>query len=261
MSISMVMLSGPGSLSGKAVKQQLKQHWPDIGEVQVTSSDEQVVMLRINDSQIILGHMDVPIPWSELKGPCATTIFWDDAKEQVKSHQEHWIVTVNSELEPLELTILLSQVTAAVMDACPTAIGVYWGNATMIIPKEMFLESAYELLPEGRPLDIWIDVRLGAKDDGTCSAFTKGLSAFDLMEFETIAAPEKPMELREWLLSLSGYLIENGPVIKDGETVGRTPKEKVTVTYAPSKYGHKGKVMRLDFDAKPKRGWAFWRKS
>jgi hypothetical protein len=260
MSISMVMLSGPAPLSGKTVKEQLKLHWPDIGEVAVDTSDDRVVLMQVNGAQIILGHMAVPIPWSELKGPCTTSVLWDNARKEVQAHQEHWIVTVKADVEPLDLAILLSQVTAAAMDACSTAIGVYWGNAAMVIPKEMFLEAAYELLPDGRPIDMWVDVRLGPKEDGTCSAFTKGMSAFELMEFETTAAPEEPVELREWLLSLCGYLIENGPVIKDGETVGRSASEKVTVTYSPSKYGLQGKVMRLDFNAKPKKGWAFWKK-
>jgi Domain of unknown function (DUF4261) len=54
-------------------------------------------------------------------------------------------------------------------------------------------------------------------------------------------------DLRDRFLSLAGYLIENGPVIEDGNTVGADANEKIQVIYSASQFGHDGQVMRLDY--------------
>ncbi|MDB5339115.1 MAG: hypothetical protein JWN70_4734 [Planctomycetaceae bacterium] len=48
-------------------------------------------------------------------------------------------------------------------------------------------------------------------------------------------------------MQLSFYLVENGPIIDDEDTVGRDEDEKITVVYGESAFGHPQQVMRLDF--------------
>ena len=75
----------------------------------------------------------------------------------VGAHQAHVIVTLMSELNQVERSILLTKVTTAVLAATDDAIGVYWGNATLVMPKDIFVEFAEQVLPHGPPLDIWIE--------------------------------------------------------------------------------------------------------
>jgi hypothetical protein len=56
---------------------------------------------------------------------------------------------------------------------------------------------------------------------------------------------ESPNELGERLVALAGYVVENGPVIKDGDTVGEDADERIRVMCSPSAFGHKEQVMRL----------------
>ncbi len=60
-------------------------------------------------------------------------------------------------------------------------------------------------------------------------------------------------------------MLENGPVIKDRDTIGEDEHERIRVVYSDSKFGHEEKVMRLVYerpsnkprpDGKP--WWKFW---
>jgi hypothetical protein len=197
---------------------------------------------------VILGKMPKPIPWSDLEGPCSSSIFWPNASNEVKGHELHWIVTVSGDLEMLSLYLLLTQVTASFMEVCPAAIGAYWGNATLVIPKDIFIRFAKEVLPHGPPIHLWVDFRIWKESEDSSSGFTTGMAALGHMEFEAQTVPEAPGDLYDRLLALAGYVIENGPVIKDGDTIGEDAYERIRVIYSKSKYGHEGQVMRLEYE-------------
>ena len=50
-------------------------------------------------------------------------------------------------------------------------------------------------------------------------------------------------------------MVENGPVIKDGDTVGEDANERIKVVYAKSAFGHEGRVMRLEYGPAGRKGW------
>lgn len=258
--ISMVLLKEDVTPSAADVKNHLKTNWPELKVTVDPKQPEDMISLSVDSQMVILAKMPAPFPWSDLEGPCATSILWKNATKELKGHKIHWIVTVNGDLEPLEHSKLLTQVTAAFMAACPAATGVYWGNATLIVPKAIFIDFAKEVLPEGPPLHIWVDFRVGRDSEKTSSGFTAGMKALGHMEFETKDCPEPPGELRERMLALAGYVLENGPVIRNGDTVGEDANEKIRVVYSKSMFGHEGQVMRLKYEtesaAKP--WWKLW---
>ncbi len=138
--ISMIMLTADAPIRAKDVQQQLRTNWPDLPEIKNIEEKDGSVAMQIGDADLIMAKMPAPIPWSDLEGPCATSVLWRNATAEVKQHKLHWIITVSGELEPLPLSILLTQATAASVAACSTAIGVYWGNATLVIPKKIYLD-------------------------------------------------------------------------------------------------------------------------
>lgn len=156
---------------------------------------------------------------------------------------------------PLEKSKLLTQVTASVLETCPAALGVYWCNATLVIQPELFRDFAVKILPAGPPLPIWVDFRIGKNEQGQVSGFTTGLRALGLMELETHNASEPGSELRSRFEGLIYYLLENGPIIKDGDTIGEDQHERIKVVYADSKFGHAEQVLRLDYEPIKKKGW------
>ncbi|MFZ6818979.1 DUF4261 domain-containing protein [Undibacterium sp. Ji22W] len=260
LALSFILLSEQAEPSESDIQDFVATNWPDLPAVNNFSASEGSIAFDIGGSQVALGIMPAPFPWSDLEGPCATSILWKDAEIAVKAHKAHIIVTVKGELEPIELSKILTQVTAATIHATATALGVYWGNATLLIPKAIFNDFAVEILPNEPPLHIWVDFRVGSNENGLTSGFTTGMDALGHMEFETDNCPETPGELRERFLTLCSYVIENGPVIRDGNTVGANAEEKIHVVYSKSKFGCKGKVMRLVYETSQSKKfkWKFW---
>ena len=248
----MIMLSQQQPLNLVAIEQEIRIRYPDL-HAAVSTTDTNVAALDVKDGQLILGNMPAPIPWSDLEGPCASSFLWKNATEEVRGHKGHIVVTIMSELEPVERTILLTQCTAAVLAACESAIGVY--RSSLIVPKHLFLDFTREVLPLGPPLDIWIDFRVGWQTKTTSGGFTQGMEALGHMELEVVESPEKPAELRKRLQGLAEYLLESGAVIRDGDTVGQDAKEKIRVVYSDSAFGNTNRVMRLQYESAPQRPW------
>ena len=57
-------------------------------------------------------------------------------------------------------------------------------------------------------------------------------------------------------MGLCEYVLTNGPVIQDGDTIGEDANEKIRVVYGKSEYGHEQEVMQLVYEtASPKKPW------
>jgi len=260
LAISMVTFSDAPQLSVADIQRDMATKWPDLPSATHTAEKDNTLSFRIGSGDVIMGQMPAPIPWSDLEGPCATSILWPNAADTLKRHKTHVIVTVSAELDPVALSSLLTQATASLMATSSTALGVLWTNATLVVPKDIFIDFAVDVLPDGPPLHVWVDFRVGADDDNSSSGFTTGMTALGHMEFESKNATEPPDELRERFLALAGYIVENGPVINDGDTVGEDANERIRVLYSDSEFGHEGKVMRLVYEREtPKKPWwRFW---
>jgi hypothetical protein len=124
---------------------------------------------------------------------------------------------------------------------------VLWSQAALLVPSKLFQDFATKIMPGMPPLHIWVDFRCGWTGEGVASGFTQGMRALGHMEFETESALESPGELRERLTMLANYVLEHGPVIRDGDTIGQDENERILVVYAPSVFGSEDDVMRLEY--------------
>ncbi len=257
-SLAMIPLGPNPKISPSAIKNDLSSTWDDVPTIGPTEkSDKMILSFDVGKhAHVFLSLMPGPIPWSDLEGPCATSVLWSDAATVLKPHRAHLLVTImfDDERSPIEKAKLLTQVTAAVLETCEAALGVYWCNATLVIQPKLFRDFAVQILPAGPPIPIWVDFRIGKNQDGKIAGFTAGLNALGLMELETTNSTEPPSEVRERFEGLIHYLLANGPVIKDGDTIGEDQNERIKVTYSKSVFGHKQQVMRLDYEPIKKKG-------
>lgn len=256
--LATVLINGDRPLTAAAFVADFRARWPDLPAPSEVEEDGLTLSCQIGFDDVIVGRMPAPIPWTDLEGPCATSILWKNATEQVRAHTEHYIVTVNAELGPIPLSALLTRVVASVLAATDGAIGVYWMDATLLVPRDLFLEFADRVLPLGPPLAIWVDIRAGHTEGGGSAGFTSGLAALGLREIEVAHASEKPSELYERLQTLVEYVVAHPSAIQDGHTVGRNADEKIRVRFTASQYGHSGQVMALTWETPPKPWWKIW---
>ena len=247
--IAMIALGPDPIISAADIQRDLATNWTDLPISEGTKEHNRVYSFRIANSDVHIGHMPAPIPWSDLEGPCKTSFLWRNAETELRPHTSHLIVSASGESSKVELATLVTKVTASALGTCTAAIGVYWGSGPLVIPSKLFREFAIKMLPFGPPIQIWIDFRVGQDALGKSFGFTDGLADLGLMDFETTNASEPPLALRDRLWSLATYLIENGAVIRDGDTIGQDAKERIRVVYSQSTFGHRDEVMRLDYES------------
>lgn len=248
-SIAFIPLNPGARLSSAAILAGFAEQWPKLPKPEPDQALSDQIALRVGDCDVIIATMPAPIPASDLEGPSKTSWLWPDAELALRAHDRHLIVTVTSPEGPIERSRLLTQVCASILATCAEAPGVFWTNAALLVPSKVFREFATKILPGIPPLYIWVDFRVGQSDSGKSSGFTTGMAELGHMEFETESSPEPPEELRERFFGLANYVLENGPVIEDGHTIGEDENERIRVVYAPSAFGHDKQVMRLEYES------------
>lgn len=217
--------------------------------VNMETDKDGMAIFHVGDEMCAIALMPKPYPWSDLEGPCATSWMWPagTSATSVKTARTHLLVTqFGGKGSAIERRLCLTGVTgvAAQQDG---VMGVYWPEATLVHHPRLFAEMAKEITsPEAPPLYLWVDFRVFRNDDGTSGLFTTGMTALGHMEFEIPRIEMKPGELRDWAVNIAGYLLEKGPVLKHGETIGATAEQRLRISHTKSQFGHPGKVMRFD---------------
>jgi hypothetical protein len=253
----MVPLEGGAKLS----RSKLAAHfttWDDVVSEPVVEKGDGTLSFDHGEYFAAAALMPAPIPSGDLEGPISTSYLWPESRTELARMRGHLIVTVGKsgeDADPIELRKVLTQVTASVLASTEGALGVYWGEAGMLIGRDVFTDMATSMLPNETPFLLWVDFRVGAvdHDSGLSFGFTDGLEELGHMELVTQNATESPGELRERMMGLADYLLTNGPVIEDGHTVGEDENERIAVVVGPSPFGHEGHVMRLDYSSKKKK--------
>lgn len=244
--LAMIALKGPEPLPSERVRAAIEKAAgvpaQDFEEAKGTCS------AGIGDQTAMISHMPVPIPWSDLEGPCATSWMWKEATDVMKAHGSHLICVLNGgEHSKLDRCQLLTRVIAALCEGDGVA-GVYWGSGTVVVSPESFVEANELAVKDGiMPVFLWMDFRVQKSDDGDVNVLTTGLVEFGRPEIEILESRHDAEDVLTLLFDLVPYLLESGDVIKEGETIGRSEEEKLPVHFVPSKWDRPGDVMRIDY--------------
>jgi hypothetical protein len=258
--VAMIALGPDARLSPAAIADELARQWPALPRADAVDAKEETVALRIGFHDVIAEHVPVPIPWSDLDGPCATSGLWTDAAPVLRPHTTHLVLGMTGEERPLDRMRLLTQATAAVLATCPKALGVFWPHAALVIPSSLFQSCVTEFLPERVPLLLWVDFRIGTAPSGQSFGFTSGMAALGHREIETLESPEAPGALRDRFHNLARRVLESGPALRDGEIIGAVADDRVQVVASDSAFGHPDKVLRLEYtpDGRKTPWWRLW---
>jgi hypothetical protein len=90
-------------------------------------------------------------------------------------------------------------------------------------------------------------VKFDKEKDGSFSCVTRGLERFGLANVEIQREKVEPNFAYEFVGNIAAHLVKNGPVIKNGDTVGETDDQRITVRMAPSIVDPGKTVYRLGF--------------
>lgn len=245
--LSMVALKEAVAPPPERVFSELKRRWPDAPKPRDVEEKKGVLSFKLDDAAAAVALLPAPIPWSDLEGPCAGAWYWPKAVEAMRAHKAHLIVSLGGgRRTPIDRCLLLTALTAAVT-AASDAAGVYWGSGTVVQSPKAFLEVSGQMSQDFLPLRLWIDFRLVKERPGVHSLFTTGMEPFGHMDLEVPKSRQRPEAIFDLAFNAAHYLLDRGPVLKDGDTFGTSPEQKIKVRHVPSRWGHSGKILSLAF--------------
>lgn len=214
--------------------------------------DDGMCRFVLGDESVTVMLLPSQYPLDELEGPMQTSLLWpqDDPIERVRKHQTHLLIAVTGgQGDPIRRRMLLTAVTGLAARQ-QGVMAVYWPEATHLVFPPLFAEMAAETADsEAPPLWLWLDLRVFLNNDGTSGLFTTGMQPLGFMEIEIPSIEMEPGELREWVLDIVYYLLEKGPVLNDGDTIGASEEQRILIRHRPSQFGHEGEVIRLCYDS------------
>lgn len=204
-----------------------------------------VLSFDLGDEEATVALVKASIPWSELEGPCTTAWWWPEACDRLQGHSAHLRITLGGgNGTPLERFILLTHLTAAVASAVEAA-GIYWPMGSVMHEPGMFREYSEGLSPADIVPQLWFDMQIVARDDGSFGFFTTGLAPLGLLEIEIDRTERPPEEILDVCHDIISYLVTSGTTLHAGETIGRTDDEQIAVSEGESAFG-RGTVLKLE---------------
>jgi len=208
-----------------------------------------VTVLHGEDTVGFLAHMPAPIPGEEAEHAADGNILWPNGKEEAARHQSHVLITNigGGNPTPVQSALTVTRLTRVALDLFD-GIGVYWGNAHVSHQRGIFEDFCQDASDEHLPVMVWLRLQLVREHGEQLGIYTVGMSQFDLMEIEIDRCALDAEALIEFVSNLAHYIIQSGPVIADGNTVGGSADERILVHHRPSMIDKKRKVYKVVFD-------------
>ncbi|HKR21275.1 MAG TPA: DUF4261 domain-containing protein [Pyrinomonadaceae bacterium] len=217
----------------------------------VDIATENIVTIMRGDSTVgLLAHMPTPIPNQEAEENADGNFLWPNGKEEAAAHRSHVIVTNvgAGDQTPIQSAISVARLALAALKLFD-GIGVYWGNAGVCNSRELFEEFCEDVSEENVPVPVLLRFQLVRAAGDEIGLYTLGMNQFGLMEIEVDGSGMTAQDLFEFVCNIAHYLIQSGPVIADGNTIGGSEDERILVQHRPSMIEPGRRVYKIVFEA------------
>ncbi len=87
-------------------------------------------------------------------------------------------------------------------------MGVYWGDATLVMQPDFFVENVADATTDDVPMMVFADVRVEEVSDGVYRCFTTGMKSLGFHEIEVDETTMDPHELLEFVLDTAKYIVD-----------------------------------------------------
>lgn len=241
--LGFVLLSTP-EFDEEAFRAALKEDW-DIEYPEEADDEEHegTIVFHVNEMMVTVGLIETKVPDGEAEY-WANSNFMTREKSiaAAQKHQAHLIVAVLGGDKPLQAGELYVKVAASCLKAS-NALGIY-ECGTVWLPED-FIRSAMFIKEGEIPLPVLVFIGLYQDEKGV-SSWTNGLRAFGKEELEVMASSQSSMEVYDMMMNISAYLLEQGATLRDGETIGLTAEQKLTITLSEG-VNVEGKSLKIGF--------------
>jgi hypothetical protein len=209
---------------------------PEADEADDSSEDGSVLMLNVDGVGILcVALVDIPIPNQEAEQNLDYSLSAMNGDKSLTPHGAHLMVTlmgINETVTPLSSMMAFTSALAAVTEASG-ASAVYWGNAGATHPADFVLSVAqdHSVMPR---VFLWNGFSRGDEGGGRMSFLSRGMSQFGLPDLYMLASIQNAGQELQRFYQYLAYLAEIGKPIPQGDTIGSSENERITVSYVPS---------------------------
>ena len=215
----------------KAILRTLREDWgitpDDTGEDPAEDEDENAAVFWVNGTMCAYSLMPAPVPGGEAERFAAANYFWKEAVEVTGTHTAHLLISVmGNAKDPVGAAKLFTALAASALSQ-PEVLGIYTSGT--VFQPDFYLKVAEDMKAGDLPVMDWVYIGLYRGKKGACG-YTYGLETFGREEMEIIDSAKEPGEIMEFLYDLCIYLLKSDAYIRDGETVGHSAEEKLSVT-------------------------------
>ena len=205
----------------------LKEQWGITAE---EKSDEErnpdSLVFDVGDMIAAVSLMPAPIPDGEAEECAKNNYMWPEAEKVAKAHKAHIMVAVIGKEESL---IERGKLYVKLLSVCchqKNVTGIYTSG---VVFQPRFYEGFSEMMKEDRlPIFNWIWFGLYRTEKGI-SGYTYGMECFGKDEMEVLDVDAEPSDVRDFLASMVGYVLEYDVVLNDGETIGFSAEDKHSI--------------------------------
>lgn len=213
------------------LKQELKNTWDidviEDGEPDGETEETDSLVFSVENMLVAVSLMPVPVPDHEAEENAANNYLWPQAADNARAHKAHLLVAVLGQDAPL---LERGKLFVKVVSACcrqKNVLGVYT-SGTVFQPE--FYQGFSEMMFDGQlPVFNWIWFGLYRNERGV-SAYTYGMDVFGKDEMEVLDSDVSPGVLRDFLSSVAAYVLEEDVVLQDGETIGFSAEQHLSIT-------------------------------
>lgn len=231
--LAMPLFKDAAPISRAAVLAAWQSLFPNGPQLAVGAGKEGVDEYIVDDQRsVFVVHIARPVPTDEALAAIRSSWMWQGSDEPVRSHRAHAIVTAIDQKGVADAAWDVARVSAALLSAGSGA-ALYWGNSRQMHAVDNAIDLATDATTP--PIPLWVGITIsGASKQGPFSAATHGLEALGHREFEVRNTKMSIGDLRMALLDLTAYVIENGPVLEHGQTIGPSADIHWTIAHEPS---------------------------
>lgn len=197
-------------------------------------TNQDALVFDADNCIVAASFINAPIPDGEAEHFAQGNYLWKEAVEVTKTHVAQIILAVlPQDCSPIDSSKLFTKLAASCLKL-PNAIGIY-SNGTVAHP-EMFIDMA-ELIRDEEMLPLLNVVYFGliGTENGT-DGYTYGLKAFGKDEIEVLGSPLSPADMRDFLISISEYIVGEDVTLRNGETIGFTEEQRLPISRSEGIY-------------------------
>ena len=218
----------------KLLTKQLHDDWEiEVDETSI-SEDAQTLIQEVGEMKIIVGLMPTPIPNDEAVVNAETNFRWDKAVDVAKAHKAHLLVTVmGGEKDLLTATDLYVKVCSSCLKQ-PNAIAI--NTLGSVLEPSFYIDFAEENIKNGDfPIMNMVFFGVFSDNEGaTMNAYTYGLQVYGKKNIEVVNSSQPINEILDVLCSIAEYTITSDVTLEDGETIGLSEDQKLSITSSMS---------------------------